>query len=31
VFVAEVPRSPNGKADYTKAKQFALEALDPAD
>ncbi len=29
VFVGEVPRSPNGKADYTKAKQFALDALDP--
>jgi 3-oxocholest-4-en-26-oate---CoA ligase len=28
VFVAEVPRSPNGKADYNAARQFALDALD---
>ena len=27
VFVTEVPRSPNGKADYTAAKQCALDAL----
>ena len=27
VFVTEVPRSPNGKADYTAAKQYALDAL----
>ena len=27
VFVTEVPRSPNGKADYTTAKQYALDAL----
>ena len=27
VFVAEVPRAPNGKADYNAAKQFALDAL----
>ena len=31
VFVAEVPRAANGKADYTKAKQYALDALDPVD
>ena len=29
VFVGEVPRAPNGKADYTKARQYALDALDP--
>lgn len=29
VFVAEVPRTPNGKADYTAAKKYALDALDP--
>jgi 3-oxocholest-4-en-26-oate---CoA ligase len=28
VFVTEVPRAPNGKADYTTAKQYALDALD---
>jgi 3-oxocholest-4-en-26-oate---CoA ligase len=28
VFVGEVPRSANGKADYAKAKQFAVDALD---
>ena len=27
VFVAEVPRAPNGKADYAAAKQHALDAL----
>jgi 3-oxocholest-4-en-26-oate---CoA ligase len=27
VFVAEVPRAPNGKADYVTAKQHALDAL----
>ncbi|HEY0518656.1 MAG TPA: AMP-binding protein [Ilumatobacteraceae bacterium] len=27
VFVAEVPRGPNGKADYTTAKQYAVDAL----
>jgi fatty-acyl-CoA synthase len=27
VFVDEVPRGPNGKADYVAAKQYALEAL----
>jgi fatty-acyl-CoA synthase len=27
VFVAEVPRSANGKADYTLARQYALDAL----
>jgi hypothetical protein len=27
VFIAEVPRSPNGKADYNAAKQYALDAL----
>ena len=27
VFVTDVPRSPNGKADYTTAKQYALDAL----
>jgi 3-oxocholest-4-en-26-oate---CoA ligase len=27
VFVAEVPRAPNGKADYNAAKQHALDAL----
>ena len=27
VFVTEVPRSPNGKADYAAAKQYALDAL----
>jgi len=27
VFVAEVPRAPNGKADYTLAKQYAVDAL----
>jgi fatty-acyl-CoA synthase len=27
VFVAEVPRAPNGKADYATAKQHALDAL----
>jgi acyl-CoA synthetase (AMP-forming)/AMP-acid ligase II len=27
VFVTEVPRAPNGKADYTAAKQYALDAL----
>ncbi|MEY2400668.1 MAG: 3-oxocholest-4-en-26-oate---CoA ligase [Ilumatobacteraceae bacterium] len=27
VFVTEVPRSPNGKADYIAAKQHALDAL----
>jgi fatty-acyl-CoA synthase len=31
VFVAEVPRAANGKADYTKARQYARDALDPAD
>ena len=30
VFVAEVPRAPNGKADYNAAKQFALDAVDPS-
>ncbi len=28
VFVAEVPRAPNGKADYAAARQYALDALD---
>ncbi|MEK7424884.1 MAG: AMP-binding protein [Actinomycetota bacterium] len=28
VFVAEVPRAPNGKADYKAAKQQVLDALD---
>jgi len=27
VFVAQVPRAPNGKADYKTAKQYALDAL----
>ncbi len=27
VFVSQVPRSPNGKADYTAARQHALDAL----
>ena len=27
VFIPEVPRSPNGKADYNAAKQYALDAL----
>jgi len=27
VFVAEVPRSPNGKADYALARQYAVDAL----
>ena len=27
VFISEVPRSPNGKADYNAAKQYALDAL----
>ncbi|CAB4865983.1 unannotated protein [freshwater metagenome] len=27
VFVASVPRAPNGKADYKAAKQYALDAL----
>ncbi|MEP7113311.1 MAG: acyl-CoA synthetase [Ilumatobacteraceae bacterium] len=27
VFVAEVPRAPNGKADYNAARQYALDAL----
>jgi fatty-acyl-CoA synthase len=27
VFVGEVPRSPNGKADYSAAKQYARDAL----
>ena len=27
VFVAEVPRSPNGKADYVAAKQYVRDAL----
>ncbi|MDP9464848.1 MAG: acyl-CoA synthetase [Actinomycetota bacterium] len=27
VFVSEVPRTPNGKADYNAAKQYALDAL----
>ena len=27
VFVGEVPRAANGKADYAKAKQFAVDAL----
>jgi hypothetical protein len=27
VFVDEVPRAPNGKADYQLAKQHALDAL----
>ena len=27
VFVDEVPRAPNGKADYRAAKQLALEGL----
>ena len=27
VFVATVPRAPNGKADYKTAKQYALDAL----
>jgi acyl-CoA synthetase (AMP-forming)/AMP-acid ligase II len=27
VFVTDVPRSPNGKADYIAAKQYALDAL----
>jgi hypothetical protein len=29
VFVGEVPRSPNGKADYAKAKQYVLDADTP--
>jgi acyl-CoA synthetase (AMP-forming)/AMP-acid ligase II len=28
VFVTEVPRSPNGKADYNAARQYALDACD---
>lgn len=28
VFIPEVPRLPNGKADYNAAKQYALDALD---
>jgi len=28
VFVTDVPRSPNGKADYNAAKQYALDALE---
>jgi fatty-acyl-CoA synthase len=27
VFVSEVPRAPNGKADYAAARQYALDAL----
>ena len=27
VFVAEVPRAPNGKADYKAAKALATEAI----
>jgi fatty-acyl-CoA synthase len=27
VFVADVPRAPNGKADYKTAKQHALDAI----
>ena len=27
VFVAQVPRAPNAKADYKAAKQLALDAL----
>ena len=27
VFVSEVPRAPNGKADYKQAKGYAQEAL----
>jgi 3-oxocholest-4-en-26-oate---CoA ligase len=27
VFVADIPRAPNGKADYKTAKQYALDAL----
>jgi fatty-acyl-CoA synthase len=27
VFVSQVPRAPNGKADYKTAKQYALDAL----
>ena len=27
IFVSEVPRAPNGKADYKTAKQYALDAL----
>jgi 3-oxocholest-4-en-26-oate---CoA ligase len=27
VFVTEVPRAPNGKADYKAARQHALDAL----
>ena len=27
VFVAEVPRAPNGKADYNTAKQYTLDTL----
>jgi 3-oxocholest-4-en-26-oate---CoA ligase len=28
VFVAQVPRAPNGKADYKTAKQYAVDALE---
>jgi acyl-CoA synthetase (AMP-forming)/AMP-acid ligase II len=28
VFVTEVPRSPNGKADYNAARQFAIDGLE---
>ena len=28
VFVDHVPRAPNGKADYTTARQYAMDALD---
>jgi hypothetical protein len=27
VFVSQVPRAPNGKADYTTTKQLAHDAL----
>ena len=29
VFVAAVPRAPNGKADYRTAKALALESVSP--
>ena len=31
VFVAQVPRAPNGKADYKAAKRAAIDALASTD